>query len=75
LNHASLQLEVLEKEGKHPQLEAGVIKQEDLATSRQAIAARTQDFIIRFVILYLALEGWDLNPYSHGYENLKRFDS
>jgi len=54
LESRKLQLEILEKEGNHPQLEAGVIKQEDLATLRQAIAARTQDFIIRFIILYLA---------------------
>jgi hypothetical protein len=60
LESRKLQLEILEKEGKSPQLQAGVIKQEDLATSRQAIAASTQDFIIRFIIFYLTLVGWDL---------------
>jgi hypothetical protein len=60
LESRKLQLEILEKEGKTPELEAGVIKQEDLSKSRTAIAARTQDFIIRFIILYLTLVGWDL---------------
>jgi hypothetical protein len=60
LESRKLQLEILEKEGKRPHLEAGVIKQEDLSQSRQAIAARTQDFIVRFIILYLTLVGWDL---------------
>jgi hypothetical protein len=55
-----LQLEILEKEGKLPKKHPRVLRREHIIDSPQAIVTGIQGFVIRFIILYVAILGWDI---------------
>ncbi len=60
LESQKLQLDILEKEGKVRPETPRVIRRQDLFESPGAFAASIQEFVIRFIILYLAVFGWGL---------------
>ena len=55
LESRKLQLEILEKEGKSEELGP-----RSLLESPRARAAGLQDLVLRFIVLYLAFQGWNL---------------
>jgi hypothetical protein len=60
LEARKLQLEILEKEGKTRKADQKIPEYKEIIKSPQAVAASVQDFVIRFIILYLANLGWGL---------------
>lgn len=60
LESRKLELDILEKEGRIPPGQERMPSLAESAASPKATATRAQDFIIRFIVLYLVLIGWGL---------------
>jgi hypothetical protein len=59
LETRKLQLEILKEEGKEV-TQTGPITREELIGSTKALAVGTQDFILRFLVLYLVTSFWSV---------------
>jgi hypothetical protein len=82
LETIKLQLDILEKEGQLKKADTGeqqtTLSREDLIASPHAVLTGIQGFIIRFIILYVAILGWGivdklLNPFIQAH--LSRTDT
>ena len=60
LESRKLELEIIEKESQSQKSKSTTTKKKNALGSSQIIAARIQDFVIRFIIFYLTLVGWGL---------------